>query len=195
MVLTPVWALAIAPALAVMAGPPTVAVEAPDSARVAELRGDLAGTRWIRMTYSGCRVELMRPQVSEDGIGFARAKGFPAARPALVVIGHWDSVPLPPNPVPWAGIARIERRDPRWGWGAPLGATLGFWGGFALAVPVSWAVATATQSWEAGTVALVTIGFGGVALGSFAMGHDAHWVEAYPARDERHPRPAPARRR
>jgi hypothetical protein len=108
--------------------------------------------------------------------------GHPAPRPALFVGAGWDTVPPPPNPVPWATIARIERRDSIRGAGTALGLLAGCAtgaAGSALAFMESDA-STATRS----LVTLASVVAGGVVgawLGHGMLDPEPTWKSVYVA--------------
>ncbi|OGF16466.1 MAG: hypothetical protein A2W00_12500 [Candidatus Eisenbacteria bacterium RBG_16_71_46] len=186
MVLSAVMALelALAPQAAVAPAVADTAATAggrPDSVRLVRLEEELASTRRIRVSFTGRTVELERPVLAEAGVRFARAKGFPAPRPALVTAAAWDTVPPPPNPVRWSSIERIERPEKRWGPGGVIGGGLGLWGGLTLGVVAGWIVGYTTNSQLAGWTTFAGVGLGGAVLGSYAMGRYSEWVEIYPA--------------
>jgi hypothetical protein len=180
-----------APAIAAadsVAAEPAAAAE-PDPVRLEILREDLARARWARVTGAGRQFELAGPRAGMDGVGFTRAKGFPA--PPQALFGGPEPPTPPPNPLRWSSIERIEVQEQHWGPGAPLGAGLGLWGGAIVGVTAAWIIGYSTGSRTAAyiTLAAVPIGFG--VLGAYAMGSRSEWVEVYPTRTV-HPQDASA---
>jgi len=169
-----------------VAAPESSAVEpvavAPDSARLGRLSEDLARAHWVRVSAAGGQFELTDPRVAADGLGYSRAKGFPAARPALITGPGVKRPASPPNPVRWSEIERVEVRQQDWGPGAPLGGGLGIWGGLVLAPAAAWIVGYSTRSITAGMVTFCAVPVTLGVIGAYAMGSESKWVEVYPTR-------------
>lgn len=134
----------------------------------------------VRVHAGGRAYVLRDPSFGSDGVRWRRAEGFPAPRPALFTDGRWDTVPPPPNPVPWARIERVERRERNVGIGTAIGVLLGCAAGATYA-----SLAFMESSASTGTQALVTFsaltvgGLAGGALGHLALDPAPSWKPLY----------------
>lgn len=122
-------ASSLALALALAAAPPAAeggaapAPAPPDSLRRA---WSALALRRVRVTLSERGYVLREPVFGRAGIRWESVEGFPRRRPALIAGADWDSVPPPPNPVPWDALERLETPRPNRGSGAAIGAAAGF---------------------------------------------------------------------
>ena len=133
-----------------------------------------------RIDSEGHTYELINPRIGAEGIAYERIPGYPKTRPAIVAGAEWDSLPMPPNPIPWSRIDRIEKGFPSGSQGARNGALIGL-----LVGVVTTAIAVADASDGANEYSgLVLIGGGlfSPLLGAFVGSalHTTRWEQVYP---------------
>ena len=78
-----------------------------------------------RIDIDGRTHELINPRVGPQGIAYESIPGLPKRQPAIVAGADWDSIAMPPNPIPWSRIDRIEKGFPTGTHGARDGALIG----------------------------------------------------------------------
>jgi hypothetical protein len=151
----------------------------PDSAAIARLTPAIAGTAAVRVEMGPRAYVLLRPRVEAGGIGFEGLEHFPPPRPAVITYGAWDTIPPPPQPIPWSQVSglerRVETRRPAVIFGAAVGALLV--GGFAYGFS-RYGDETQSEAW-AHAVAGGAIGAGIGALLGLPF-KTPSWVREYP---------------
>jgi hypothetical protein len=121
--------------------------------------------------------------VEPAGIAFDRVEGVPRPRPAVVTVGKWDTVPPPPNPIPWSQIGsvdtRVMTRRPTAMFGAILG---GLW--FAGTAYGFGRFAESEGGSPVEAPAVIGIGLAGVVVGGLIgyLFETPEWVPEYPSR-------------
>jgi hypothetical protein len=171
----------LAGAVALAAATPAAAAGAPADttlARLVSLRLDRA-----RIHDPAHPLVLHAPRFDAAGIAWKSVDGFPHSRPALISGADWDSVPPPPNPIPWATVAQVEAPEKT---GIGLAGFLGGAAGFVVGYGGTQLV-TAESSWSSSQVTATSIAFGvvgAIAGGWIAhelFGPEQHWRTVYAA--------------
>ena len=100
--------------------------------QVDRVERQLRYARYTRVDIEGRTYELINPRVDSQGIAYERIPGFPKTRPAIVAGADWDSLAMPPNPIPWSRIDRIEEGFPTGSHSTRNGALIGLLVGVAI---------------------------------------------------------------
>ncbi|MFI5372142.1 MAG: hypothetical protein ACHQ52_11335 [Candidatus Eisenbacteria bacterium] len=157
------------------------AVSTPDTAEVRRLGVALAGAPAARVSLGARTYVVLRPRVETSGLAFEKVEGIPRPRPAVVVYGEWDTVPPPPNPIPWSVVNAVDKRvmtrRPTTIFGAVIGGL--FFAGTAYGFG-KWAEGEGGSPTEAPVV--IGVGLAGAVvfglLGSLIQ--TPEWVSEYP---------------
>jgi len=104
-------------------GSPALGASDPDELLL--LAGQMRNAHYARVGVAGRTMVLVDPGVTTSGLVYRRIEGFPRQRPALFAGADWDSVPAPPNPIPWESLDRIEAGYYDRTQGAAVGAVVG----------------------------------------------------------------------
>jgi hypothetical protein len=153
----------------------------PDSAEVSRLGVALAGAPAALVSLGARTYVVLHPRVEPSGLAFERVEGIPRPRPAIVVYGEWDTVPPPPNPIPWSQVSAIDKqvmsRRPTTIFGVVIGGL--FFAGTAYGF-AKWAEAEGGGAPEAPVV--IGIGLAGVVIGGLlgSLFQTPEWVSEYP---------------
>jgi hypothetical protein len=153
----------------------------PDSAAVSRLALALSGSPAARIGMGTHSYVVLHPRTEPTGIGFSGLEGFPPPRPAVIAMGKWDTVPPPPNPIPWTEIHSVDKRvmtrTPTAIYGAVLGGL--FFSGATYALG-KFAEGEGGEPVEAPVV--IGIGLAGAVVGGLIgyLFQSSTWVEEYP---------------
>jgi hypothetical protein len=153
----------------------------PDSAAVSRLALALAESPAARIGMGPRSYVVLHPRVERTGITFDGVEGFPPPRPAVIAMGKWDTVPPPPNPIPWSQVSsvdkRVKTRTPTTVYGAVVGGL--FFAGTAFALG-QWSEGEGGDATPA--PAVLGIGLAGAVLGGLIgyLFESSKWVEEYP---------------
>jgi hypothetical protein len=96
----------VALAIALISASPAQAAIAPVA--IDRLAEQLREAHYARIGIEAQTLLVVKPRVALEGLAYESVRGYPKPRPAIVVEGGWDSIPPPPNPVPWDRIDQIE---------------------------------------------------------------------------------------
>jgi len=146
-----------------------------DSVPPDRVERQLRYAHYTRIDSEGHTYELINPRVLTEGIEYERIPGYPKTRPAVVAAADWDSLPMPPNPIPWSRIDRIEKGFPTGTHGARNGALIGL-----AATAVFGGILVANDSYYAiGLPAAFILNplLGAVVGSAF---HSTRWEQVYP---------------
>jgi hypothetical protein len=155
----------------------------PDSASVSRLALALADSPAARIGVGPRSYVVLHPRVETAGIAFDRVEGFPPRRPAVIAMGKWDTIPPPPNPIPWSQVVSVDRRvmtrRPTTTFGAILGGL--FFAGTAYGFG-ELSEGEGGSPVEAPVV--IGIGLAGAVVGGLIgyLFETPQWVEEYPRR-------------
>ena len=131
------WTIGIVLALATLLVSVSPIGAAAGSAETTRLARQLREAHFARIGVDANTVVLVKPWATSEGLAYESARGYPKTRPAIVVGAGWDTIPPPPNPVPWERIDQIETGVQSRALGIVIGGALGLVGGFYLG---AWAM-------------------------------------------------------